>query len=172
MNPYYEHFLNSTGGRDIIYQGVLEKFKEPTKILEIGVARDLGLYARDSDGWSSLHFARHVAQYGGELTLVDIDEYSIDNCEKLTEGFKSLTYVVSDGLSYLKDISKNYYDIINLDAGDDPSLTFEMYNITKSLNPKAIIIDDFHTKGALIPKGELNVHRWDNGHEVAWVVNK
>lgn len=172
MNPYYEHFLNSTGGRDIIYQGVLDKFKGPTKILEIGVARDLGLYARDSDGWSSLHFARHVAQYGGELTLVDIEEGSIINCKQLTAGFNFIRYIVGNGVSYLRDVDKDYYDIINLDAGDDPSLTLEMYNITKSLNPKAIIIDDFHTKGAFIPKGELNVHRWDNGHEVAWIINQ
>jgi predicted O-methyltransferase YrrM len=169
-NAYYEHFKNSFGTRDEVYQTILNQFQRPISILEIGVARDLGLYTRDSDGWSSVHFAQHIAQYGGKLDLVDIDPKSIENCKKLTEGFTNVSYRVADGIQLLQNLTE-YYDIINLDAGDDPFLTLVMYNLAKSLNPKAIIIDDFHAKGALIPHEDVKIKHWPNGHEVAWRIS-
>jgi len=167
MNPYYTHFLSSKGGRDPIYQSLLAKFQRPVNILEIGVARDLSYPARDSDGWSSLFFAQHVKEFGGHVDFVDASFDSIINCQALTEGFKNLSYHVSDGIRFLETIYKEY-DIINLDAGDDPELTKTMYDLAKKMKPSLIILDDFHTKGSLIPKDEVVVHHWENGHEMAW----
>lgn len=167
MNPYYDYFLKSTGGRDPIYQSLLTKFQRPVNILEIGVARDLSYPARDSDGWSSLFFAQHVKYFGGHADFVDASFESLANCKTLTEGFENVSYHVADGISFLNSASMEY-DIINLDAGDDPALTKTMYDLAKKMKPSLIILDDFHTKGAQIPKDEVVVHHWENGHEMAW----
>lgn len=167
MNPYYTHFLNSTGSRDYIFDFVLSHFLCPTSILEIGVARDLNPATRDSDGWSSLHFARHIATHGGGLDLVDTSTDSLANCKLMTEGFNNLSYHLGCGAVFLhKAIQEGRtWDIINLDAGDDPGLTKEMFDLAKELKPKVIMIDDAHTKGTLIARHNMTVYRWPHGHE-------
>lgn len=152
MNKYYEAYKNSINDRDPVFIETLSRYnKKLINILEIGCARNLdcGL-GKSGDGWSSMFFAEYVGTYGGHLTIVELDFNNLENCKLITEDFKDkITYINDDGLKFLDSGTENY-QLVLLDAGDDPKITFEMF---EKCNRKTsdLLIDDFNPGG----KGDI-----------------
>jgi len=165
MNQYLNHFLNSKGNRDLIFQDVLNSFSsKPISVLEIGAARSLDSYSRMADGWSSFHYYNYIKKNGGSLTICDISEIALSNCKTLFENLISdvdIKFVLGDGGLLINE----KYDLIYLDGGDDPE---DMVNqLSKiNLNSQKVLCDDFHTKGSLARSIFPNVtlYKWQ-GHE-------
>ena len=147
MNEYYKAFKESVNDRDFVFTNILASYNEkPIDILEIGCARNLDCFTgKSGDGWSSLFFAEYVEQNYGSLEIVELDVNNLKNCMKITEDFVDhIIYVHMDGIDFLK--KDNNFDLIFLDAGDDPQITLEMFELcdrTKS----DILIDDANIGG-------------------------
>ena len=160
---HYNYFKNSFGNRDIVFDTILNHFRPaPISILEIGCARDLNKGSRDSDGWSSIHWADYVKEYGGTIDIVDISEESISNCRHLLKEISGFASFHINGRWNQWD----GYDVIFLDAGDDPDLMLSQF---KKCEDKAVILcDDFHQKGSKLKEYRKpdTIWIWNNGHEM------
>lgn len=170
MNQYLEHFLNSKGNRDLIFQDVLNSFSgKPISILEIGAARNLDSYSRMADGWSSLHYYNYIKQNGGSLTICDISDSSISNCKKLFENLTNdldINFVLADG----NNLIDSKYDLIYLDGGDDPrDMVTQLSKI--NFNSQKVLCDDFHSKGSIARSifPNFTLYKWQgHDHEMAF----
>ena len=165
---YYKIFKETKGNRDPIFQEVLNNFiKKPISILEIGSLRDLQ-NGRAGDGWSTFHFAEYVKNYGGEITVCDIDKGALDSCKMAIDPFyNQINFHHGDGLTYLKSFSNKRYDLIHLDGSDNPNDMLAEYENAKA---SLILCDDFSTKGILLRQKypRFRLYRWPGyGHEVA-----
>jgi hypothetical protein len=168
---YYEYFKRSKGNRDPVFKYALDLFNEkPIHILEIGAARNISFEARQGDGWSTLHFLDYIAQFGGSLKIVDIDNVAIENCKNLISSHPkcknaNFTLECGQGINFISE----GYDLIYLDGGDS---TEEMADELSKINldRSIVLCDDFHTKGAkarTIFKNFISI-KWEGHiHEMA-----
>lgn len=163
---YIEYFYNNNGFRDVFFKDVLNSFNsKPIDILEVGCARDLNLYARNSDGWSTVFWSEYIKNNGGTLSVVDASLESINNCKKL------IKWDFEDGLVefFLDDNWDHWkgFNLIFLDAGDDPNLMLNQFK--KCENEAIIICDDFHAKGSRLSKYKEpdTLYTWKLGHQMA-----
>lgn len=145
---YYKFFKETEGERDPIFDDVLNYLnKRSAKILEIGALRDLSAGARIGDGWSSFHFSRYIQEYGGSLTICDINKESLSNCEKALSGISiDKTFNHIDGAVFLEFNPNEKYDLVFLDGGDDPAQMYKQYLLVKD-RAEFILCDDYHAKG-------------------------
>ncbi|MEU5431571.1 class I SAM-dependent methyltransferase [Streptomyces olivoreticuli] len=117
-------------------QGLRERLAKPAlDILETGCIRNSAEEYRTGDGWSTLTFARHVAEHGGSSTSIDLDTSSADQI--LTrEGVRShAALITGDSVTTLLALADQgaTYDLVLLDSADDPTLIFNEYRITEPL---------------------------------------
>lgn len=172
---YYEHWQNSKGNRDLVFNDILKHFQKPITILEIGVSRNLNPSVRGSDGWSSLYFGNHIKEYGGKLISVDLDELAINNCKILCEEIdKEINhdYYIDTGTNVLSKLNNEEINFIYLDGGDDPQEMIDEYDLILSRKYIPFVLcDDYHTKGQLI-RQKYPIHtlyKWPNNpHEMAF----
>lgn len=158
MNKYYEAWKSMECERDPIFYKTLALLEQkPANILEIGCARSLDMGSKRGDGVSSLFFAEYCRNFGGHLTIVELDAGNLENCKIITEDFKDIiTYINDDGIQYLKNHKD--FDYIYLDAGDDPNLAclmFEEVDRKRSI----VVMDDFNGPGG---KGDVVKIKYDD----------
>lgn len=124
-------------------------------ILEIGVIRSIEPSYEDGDGWSTVTFARHVAQYGGSLTGVDLEVGAARAV--LAEYDLSGTMVRSDAMTALKAIEAqgNDYDVIYLDDDNPADIVLEEFFIARRvIRPGGLIIaNDMNLDDPEVTKG-------------------
>lgn len=146
MNKYYQKFKEPApiGGRDFVFQWavseILEKIKEP-HILSIGAIRNLDVNSRAGDGWADFYWCELLARKGcGSLTIVDISQEAIENCQVILSDFKdriNIKFVVDDGRNW----TDKKYDFYYLDGGDADWQTFEMFKKIDLRNGH-VLLDD------------------------------
>lgn len=92
-------------------------------------------------------FAEYVNAFGGHLDIVELEPANLFNCERITEDFrKSISYICGNGLKWLGKTDTTKYNLIFLDAGDDPKITLEMFELCDRSNTD-ILVDDFNGPG-------------------------
>ena len=79
-----------------------------------------------------------------------------------------IDFTLIDGIQLISP----QYDFIYLDGGDDPLDTFNQFTaINKEYT--FILVDDFHTKGILLPKDSIHTfYNFTNGHQMALYYGK
>ena len=140
----------STNTRDSIFQWVLNEFEnKPLRVYQVGAIETFRLDWRIGSGWSDTIFGPHIRDYGGKLTVVDIN---VDNIAHTFLAAKSLGYEVDtifgDAIDYIDD---EPYDVYYLDGSNDPKETLDQFNKIKH-NKCIVIVDDFSIKGTLLAK--------------------
>ena len=100
------------------------------------------------------------------LLPVDISSGDISVCKEAIDSLfpnNSFSFRVIDG----KELINDKYDLIYLDGGDDPHDTLNQFNLC-DLNKTHVLIDDYHTKGSLLPQEGLHTrYEFSNGHKMA-----
>jgi predicted O-methyltransferase YrrM len=153
-----------TSARDIVFRTALEyRESTPTDFLEVGCLRDLN--GRAGDGWSTLHWADYVEQNGGSLTVVDINQESLDLCNGLIDNFDIKASFICDNGENQVDRS---YDFVYLDGGVCPHEALKQFEQC-DLDSQHVLLDDFHTKGVIINEKypDKLLFRFSNGHLMA-----
>lgn len=167
MSSHYQFFKETAGNRDTVFQHALSFLnKAPANFLEIGSLRRTGIEARHGDGYSTFHYAEHVRDFGGNLTVCDIDPNAVAAAMSVVSPeFPFVNYYCCDGKSLLGP--QNVYDFVYLDGSDDPRDMLAEFELCKS---KLILCDDFSSKGILLKKKypEYFLYFWEgHGHEMA-----
>lgn len=162
----FDDFLARPANRTPVFDLVLSYLDgKPARILEIGVARDLNPAARQSDGWSSVHFGHYIAQHGGHLDSVDISQSSLDNCAALIASLPvhpSHALHCCDGREFINQTTVSY-DIVLLDGSDDANEMLQCFEVVKT-RARFILCDDFQSKGSSLKTAYPNYHlfHWSN----------
>ena len=149
--------------RDFIFEFTLSQFKnKPVKIFQVGAIATFRIAWRVGSGWADTIFGPYIENYGGKLTIADIN---LDNLSHSIFAASSLGYKIEakygDAIDYLDN---DTYDIYYLDGGNDPQETLDQFNKIK--DQKAIvIIDDYSIKGTLIPT-DLDITIYDVANQV------
>ena len=164
---YYKWFKDGKGNRDPIFKEVLSLFnKQPIDILEIGTMRSID--ERSSGGASTFFWAEYIKNYGGELHICDTSQDALNFSYNALKGFFDYAMFYKDtGLNFIRNFSPKKWDLVLLDGSDDPK---EMLEEFKAVNAKAILCDDFYTKGAYLREKYPNfkLYKWKNcSHEMA-----
>ena len=148
--------------RDPIIKYVLQLFdKKPVKIFQVGAIESLQTMFRVGSGWSDTIFGAYIKEFGGSLTIADIDLDHLANSHLIggAMGYK-VTLQLGDAIESIS----NDYDIYYLDGSNDPQETLDQFNKIK--NKKCIIlVDDFSIKGTLLTNTgfDFSVHSVANG---------
>ena len=138
--------------RDPVIRYVLGLFNNlPVKIFQVGGIESLQTQFRSGSGWSDTIFGAYVKEFGGSLTVADIDLDHLANSSFMSE---RLGYDIELKLGDAIDsISKNY-DIYYLDGADGDlgdSQTLEQFK--KIEDTKCVVlIDDIQTKAVSVVK--------------------
>lgn len=136
--------------RGVVFDFVCrEIFKNlPIKICEIGCLRSADVNSIYGDGFSSLYWAEYLLQFGGELTIVDISENSINICKEALSDFINkikINFHIINGVDFLQNNADNF-DFIYLDGGDNNDETLKMFEIINRFKTD-ILIDDYNNGG-------------------------
>lgn len=166
MNQYYNFYKSTLGkhARDPFFLQTLDFFdKKPLNILELGSSRrlDIGSHnnVKEMDGLSTLFWCDYLLGFGGKLTVIDISQEAIYNCQNITSDFIdkiNINFIIGDGLNYINDD----IDLLFLDGSDSPyeALTqFQKANKQKT----SILCDDAHVKGVIIRNLYKDCLTWD-----------
>jgi len=153
-----------TSARDEVFKTALTYLKgEPATFIEVGCLRDLN--GRAGDGWSTLHWANYVEKNGGHLTVIDINQESLDLCRELVNNFAAdAAFICDKGENHVN----NSYDFVYLDGGVCPHEALFQFEKC-DLKTQIVLMDDFHTKGVLVDEKypEKLLFRFSNGHKMA-----
>lgn len=144
--------------------------RDELKILETGCIRVADPSYQDSDGWSTLAFARYVKEYGGTLDSIDLDTTvaeTVLNDEGLAATFHSgySIEVLARFAVKLED-----FDVIMLDTENDAQLILHEYLVAKHLvrDKGLIVFDDIDmSEGSGAVKGH-QVVPWLDGEGVTY----
>jgi hypothetical protein len=153
-----------TSARDEVFKTALTYLKgEPASFIEVGCLRDLK--GRAGDGWSTLHWADYVERNGGELTVVDITQESLDLCKGLVDNFNIEANFICDKGENQVDST---YDFVYLDGGVCPHEALTQFEKCNT-ETQVILMDDFHTKGVIVDEKypDKLLFRFSNGHKMA-----
>ena len=113
--------------RDPVFRKVLDEANgRPLNIFQVGAIETLeGLAWRMGSGWSDIIWGEYIKQYGGSLTIVDINMnhlgHSLLAAQKL--GYE-VDLIYGDATDH---IESRDYDIYYLDGSNDPKETLEQY---------------------------------------------
>lgn len=173
-NPEYDFAINMLSkkienklpdhpARDFIFEWALSQFKKkPVTIFQVGAIETFRIPWRLGSGWSDTIFGPYIAEYGGKLTIVDIN---LDNLSHSIFASTCLDYeinaVYGDAIDYIDD---GRYDIYYLDGGNDPEETLDQFNRVKD-KKSIIIVDDYSIKGTKLPD-DLDVVIYDIANQV------
>lgn len=139
--------------------------------LETGVIRPAGP-ARHSDGHSTLTFTTHADTHAGTHTGVDLDTAHAQNVLGGEVMAGVIDLIQADSVKTLEFLAHEgrAFDLILLDAGDDPHQTFREYLVALELvrHPGLIVINDVNTPSAgPTAKGDVLLpYLEDQGHQV------
>jgi predicted O-methyltransferase YrrM len=150
--------------RDEVFKDVISFFnKKVINILEIGSLRS---QHRNGDGWSTIFLAEYVNNHGGFLTVSNINADDLNFCKNIIQEVipeVKIDFVLEDGLKLIEP----HYDFVYLDGGDDPQDTLNQFNLINK-EDTFILVDDFHTKGSLLPKDTVHTfYNFTNGYQMA-----
>jgi predicted O-methyltransferase YrrM len=159
-----QKLFSETSARDEAFNDALSYLSNgPANILEIGCLRDLN--SRAGDGWSTLHWANYVEKNGGYLTVIDINQESLDLCRELVNNFAAdAAFICDKGENHVN----NSYDFVYLDGGVCPHEALAQFEKC-DLKTQIVLMDDFHTKGVIVDEkySEKLLFRFSNGHKMA-----
>jgi hypothetical protein len=135
--------------RDFIFDKCLKRFNnQPVNIFQVGAIETFDVRWRVGSGWSDIIFGKYTSQYGGKLTVVDIN---VNNLAHSSYASSKLNYeidlVYGDAISHIDE----NYDIYYLDGSNDPKETLDQYLKVKHVK-SIVIVDDFKIKGTLLKK--------------------
>ena len=148
--------------RDYIFDWALNEFEQkPVKIFQIGAIETFRTEWRMGSGWSDIIFGKYIKQYGGKLTIADINldhlclSLAASNCFKY-----NIDIVYGDAI---ESIDNEDYDIYYLDGSNDPQETLDQFNKIKDKNC-IVLVDDFSIKGTLLDTDKYNfkIHKVAN----------
>ena len=147
--------------RDPVFTKVLDEANgRPLNIFQIGAIETLeGLAWRMGSGWSDIIWGQYIKQYGGSLTIVDINMnhlgHSLLAAQKL--GYE-VDLIYGDAIDH---IESRDYDIYYLDGSNDPKEALDQYVKIRD-KQSIVIIDDYNIKGTLIDKLKpKNFDHWE-----------
>jgi|TARA_Y100000401_G_C8325259_1_gene227806 hypothetical protein len=138
--------------RDPVIRHVLELFEnQPVKIFQVGGIESLQTQFRWGSGWSDTIFGAYVKEFGGSLTVADIDLDHLANSSFMSE---RLGYNIDLRLGdAIQSISKDY-DIYYLDGADGDlgdKQTLEQFKKIEDAEC-VVLIDDIQSKAVSIVK--------------------
>jgi len=152
--------------RDHIFYDLLEDYKpNPIQVFQVGAIESFKEAWRIGSGWSDTIFGSYINEYGGKLTVCDIN---LDHLANSSFAGSCLGYNVDilygDAINFIKDLSDQ--TIYYLDGSNDPEETLAQFNAIKTKS-STIIVDDFKIKGTSLPKhifyGSEQIHDIVNG---------
>tara|TARA_Y100001938_G_scaffold127156_1_gene179759 strand:+ start:89 stop:694 length:606 start_codon:yes stop_codon:yes gene_type:complete len=152
--------------RDHIFYDLLEEYKpNPIQVFQVGAIESFKEAWRIGSGWSDAIFGNYIKEYGGKLTVCDIN---LDHLANSSFAGACLGYnveiVFGDAINFIKDLPDK--TIYYLDGSNDPEETLAQFNAIKTKS-STIIIDDFRIKGTSLPKhiffGSVEIHDVVNG---------
>ena len=145
--------IETQAERDPIFRSVLSKFhKKPVRVFQVGAIETFSRDWRTFSGWSDIIWGEYIREYGGALTVADID---LDHLALSAFAANSLDYRIhlcfDDAINVILAAE---YDIYYLDGSNDPQETLDQYEKIKHKDA-VVIIDDYDIKGTLINEEEI-----------------
>lgn len=135
--------------RDSLFTEILQSFMpNPIKVFQIGATESLSTRFRLGSGWSELFWGHYVKQYGGSVTVVDINMDHIAHSSFLANQLKyPVQFLFGDGAEVIKE----GYDIYYLDGADIkqvPDAHTQTLNQFKAIEhtDSIVLVDDVPTK--------------------------
>ena len=160
-------FIDSNNNltRDVIFDNILQQVKpNPINIFQVGAIETFNPSWRIGSGWSDIIFGKYMREYGGKLTIVDID---LDHLANSSLAAQTLGYEVEliygDAVEHIGNADYNH--IYYLDGSNDPKETLDQLNNIGHENC-IVIVDDFNIKGELLPREVIEratIHQIANG---------
>jgi predicted O-methyltransferase YrrM len=147
------------------------------RILETGSIRADTAEYETGDGWSTLHFARQVAEHGGTFTSVDLDtSVAVRVLDALgVAGYVDL--VQADSIDLLAGLvaawDRARLDVAYLDSDNDAGLILHEFLLVRRLlnSPGLLLVDDVDLDSATVVKGHKLVP-WLNAAGVPFRVER
>ncbi len=135
-------------------------------ILEYGMVRHPENW--EGDGFSTIHFAYHIAQYNGMLISVDIESVNVLVSHQLLKKYeipqKNVFLICADALCFMERMKLEYVDLLYLDAWDcdggklEESAKMHMHAFNMSekwlRSGSLVLIDDIISQDTLAGKGQ------------------
>jgi len=138
--------------RDPVIKYVLDLFdRRPVKIFQVGAIESLQTQFRWGSGWSDTIFGIYIKDFGGSLTIADIDLDHLTNSSFMGErlGY-NINLELGDAMASISDDYDIYYlDGADGDLGDKQTLEqFKKIESAKSV----VLIDDIKSKAVSLTK--------------------
>ena len=152
--------------RDPIIKYVLQLFdKKPVKIFQVGAIESLQTMFRVGSGWSDIIFGAYIKEFGGSLTIADIDLDHLANSHLMggAMGYK-VTLQLGDAIESIS----NDYDIYYLDGAEDPDQALEQFKKIEQTK-SVVLVDDIQSKAVSLTEYlnfkniEFKIHDVGNG---------
>jgi hypothetical protein len=157
----------------------LEKFRQlqlrphnwELEILETGTIRQDTEAHRQGDGWSTVAFAGHVAEHGGEVTSIDLHIETAQQVlvrERLAERVTLRQGYSIDWMASMLAAGQRF-DVILLDSENDAQLILHEFMIATKLlrRPGLILVDDVVPGSNDVVKGQ-QLLPWLDGHKMEY----
>lgn len=138
----------------------LKQFDHPVDILETGTIRTSTPISRHGFGWSTLTFAEHVAEHGGNFTSIDLDTRESAKVLRKYGVQQHVNLIQSDSVLALSNLDVEL-DFVLLDSADDSQLTWtELLTVAPLVRPGGtVLFDDVALEGCTGRKGDV-VMKW------------
>jgi hypothetical protein len=135
------------------------------QILETGTIRQDTEAHRLGDGWSTVAFAKHVAEHGGHVTSIDLEVDTArpvldrEHCSTMTCGR------ATPSTGWRPCWRRQRFDVILLDSDNDAQLILHEFMIAQKLlnRPGLIMVDDVVPGSRDVVKGHELVPWLGNG---------
>lgn len=109
-------------------------------VVEIGCVRTPSELA--TDGWSTIYFSERCAEEDRPFISFDIDEVSVDICNKALLGRGQMKRAeVMDGVEALKAYDRPIA-LLYLDGADDPVETLKQFKAANFASEAVLVVDD------------------------------
>ena len=138
--------------RDPVLQYVLSLFNDqPVKIFQVGAIESLQTQFRWGSGWSDTIFGGYIKQFGGSLTIVDIDLDHLANSCFMSE---RLGYPINIQLGDAIHSISSDYDIYYLDGADGDVGDMQTLQQFKQIEhtSSVVLVDDITSKAVSLVK--------------------
>lgn len=171
IKPYEEDLKRTGESRYNFYKYIIPKLLSKQKPLYIVETGTMWADLKDNMGAFTLVFSDLIKNWtGGKITTIDISEENINKCKNLTKEFSDIIeYINSDSITYLKSLSDNdiekvdlfYLDSYDLNAtNQEPSAKHHLGELesiyNKLRNDTIIAVDDNYLPGTEIQWNWLN----------------
>lgn len=143
-------------------------------IIETGSIRSAAPAYEDDDGWSTLTFARDVAEHGGAVYSIDLDT----TAAAIVLGERNLAWTTNliqgHSIDVLAGMVREGYpavDVAYLDSDNDAALILHEYLLVTRLlrSPALVIVDDVDPESEEVVKGHALLP-WLETHAVPWQI--